>query len=84
MTRQTLGLEAKQGASQNVHQITNGLAQVVDGLAGLSNKAGDRHGLKNGTKIVDISYAGLAVHSAGTIALFLARVHKDITRGPLA
>ncbi len=81
LTRQTLGLDPKQGATQNVHQITSGLTQVIDGLAGLSNKAGDRHGLESGAKILDVSYASLAVHAAGTVALFLARVHKDITRG---
>ncbi|MBA7557622.1 hypothetical protein ES705_50386 [subsurface metagenome] len=83
LTRQELGIDPKQSASQNVHQITSGLAQVVDGLAGLSNKAGDRHGLECGTKILDISYASLAVHAAGTVVLFLARVHKDISRGPI-
>jgi hypothetical protein len=79
--REVLGIDPKRGASQNVHQITSGLAQVIDGLAGLSNKAGDRHGLVAGEKIDDISFASLAVHAAGTVSLFLARVHRDLTRG---
>ena len=80
--RSRLGIVTTQGASQNVHQIVSGLTVCVDGLAGLSNKGGDRHGLVAGARISDLSYAGLAVHSAGTVALFLVRTYKDITRGP--
>jgi len=80
-TRAVLGLDPSQGATQDVHRLSGGLAQMVDGLAGLSNKAGDRHGLPSGFKITDISYASLAVHSAGTAALFLLRVRKDLQRG---
>jgi hypothetical protein len=81
--REVLGIDAKRGTGQNVHQIASGLSQIVDGLAGLSNKAGDRHGLEAGEKIDDISFASLAVHAAGTVSLFLARVHRDISRGPM-
>lgn len=81
-TRKVLGLDAAGTATQNVHQLLNGLTQLVDGLAGLSNAAGDRHGLTSGNKINDISFAGLAVHAAGSAALFLVRAHKDIQRGP--
>jgi hypothetical protein len=81
-TREALGLDPRQGATQDVHRLSGGLTQIVDGLAGLSNKAGDRHGLPSGSKIADISYASLAVHAAGTASLFLVRVHKDIQRGP--
>lgn len=81
-TRAALGIDAAQGATQNVHQILLGLSQLVDGIAGLSNKAGDRHGLVSGAKITDLSFAGFAVHAAGTAALFLVRVHKDLQRGP--
>ena len=80
--REVLGIDPKRGAGQNVHQITSGLSQVIDGLAGLSNKAGDRHGLEAGEKIHDMSFASLAVHAAGTVSLFLASVHRDLTRGP--
>jgi len=44
-------------------------------------KGGDRHGLESGSKIEDISYASLAVHAVGIVSLFLARVHKDLSRG---
>lgn len=73
----------RQGALQDVHQIVSGLIQVVNGLAGLSNRAGDRHGLESGVKIDDVSYAGLAVHAAGTVSLFLTRAHKNLCRGPV-
>ena len=81
-TRAALGIDAAQGASQNVHQILSGLGQIVDGLAGLSNKAGDRHGLAAGAKITDLSFAALAVHAAGTLSLFLIRVYRNTQRGP--
>lgn len=81
-TRQALGIDPKQGASQNVHQLASGLTQVIDGIAGLSNKAGDRHGLESGGKIEEASFASLAVHAAGTVSLFLARVHRETSRGP--
>jgi len=80
--RVKLGIDPKQGASQAVHQMVNGLIQVVDGLAGLSNSAGDRHGLVGGTKITELSFASLAVHAAGTVCVFLVRVHKHLQRGP--
>jgi len=81
-TRKSLGLDPAKGVSQNVLQLANGLTQVVDGLAGLSNRAGDRHGLPSGAKVTNLSFASLAVHSAGTVALFLARIHRDLLRGP--
>ena len=80
--RSKLGINPQRGASQNVHQLVNGLAQIVDGLAGISNKAGDRHGLVSGTKINDISCASLVVHASGTACVFLVRVYRDVERGP--
>jgi hypothetical protein len=81
-TREALGLAPEQGATQDVNRLVGGFVQIVDGLAGLSNKAGDRHGLPSGAKIADLSFAGLAVHAAGAAALFLISVHKDLQRGP--
>lgn len=78
--RLRLGIDPKQGVSQSVHQIINGLTQIVDGLAGLSNSAGDRHGLAGGDKIAELSFASLAVHAAGTVCVFLVRVHKELQR----
>ena len=80
--RVKLGIDPNSRAKQPVHQMVNGLTQVVDGLAGLSNSAGDRHGLVGGIKISELSYASLAVHAAGTASVFLVRVHKDLQRGP--
>lgn len=80
--RLKLGIDPKHGASQSVHQIVRGLNQAVDGLAALSNCAGDRHGLAGGNKITELSFASLAVHAAGSVCVFLIRVHKDFQRGP--
>ncbi len=80
-TRKSLGLDPSAGTSQSVHQIISGFVQAIDGLSSLSNAAGDRHGLASGQKVEDATFAGLAVHAAGTLCLFLARVHKHQQRG---
>lgn len=80
--RVRIGIDPTQGPSQSVHQLLSGLTQCVHGIAALSNAAGDRHGLVAGTKIDDVSFAGLCVHAAGTVSLFLARAYKDMIRGP--
>lgn len=80
--RSLLGLQPRAGASQNLHKILNGFTQAVDGIAGLSNQAGDRHGLEAGAKLSDLSFASAAVHAAGTVALFLVRAYKESSRGP--
>ncbi|MEI9475510.1 MAG: abortive infection family protein [Deltaproteobacteria bacterium] len=81
-TRIRLGIDPKAGISQSVHQIANGLSQVIEGIAALSNSAGDRHGLVGGDRITALSLASLCVHAAGTVALFLTRAYKDMMRGP--
>ena len=81
-TRICLGIDPKQGVSQAVHQIINGMTQIIDGLSAISNAAGDRHGLENGHKSTELSFASLCVHSAGTVALFLVRTYKNLIRGP--
>jgi len=75
-TAQVLQIQASSRSSQPVHQMLNGLVQAIDGLAALSNQGGDRHGLPAGVRITDPSVAGLAVHAAGSIALFLAQTHR--------
>lgn len=79
-TRRALQIEASAGIPQALHQLLNGLVQVVNGLAGLSNQAGDRHGLPEGARISDHSMASLAVHAAGTVSLFLVRAHRSSRR----
>jgi hypothetical protein len=76
-TRRALQIEASAGVPQALHQLLNGLVQVVNGLAGLSNQAGDRHGLPEGARISDHSMASLAVHAAGTVSLFLVTAHRS-------
>lgn len=81
--RQALGLEPTSGVPQSVHQILNGLTQVVGGLASLSNLAGDRHGLRGGERITNYALAGLAVHAAGVVSLFLVQVHRASARAAI-
>lgn len=76
-TRRALQIEASAGVPQALHQLLSGLVQVVNGLAALSNQAGDRHGLPEGARISDHSMASLAVHAAGTVSLFLVRAHRS-------
>lgn len=79
-TGRALQIQASSGSSQAVHQILNGLSQAIDGLAGLSNRGGDRHGLSAGVRITDRSVAALAVHAAGSLALFLVQTHRSSLR----
>jgi len=80
LTRRALQIDVSAGLPQALHQLVNGLVQVVNGLAALSNQAGDRHGLPEGARISDYSMASLAVHAAGTVSLFLVRAHKSTQR----
>jgi hypothetical protein len=79
-TRRALHIDASSGVPQAVHQLLNGLVQVVNGLSALSNQAGDRHGLPEGARVSDRSMAGLAVHAAGTVALFLVITYRSSRR----
>ncbi|MBW2342214.1 MAG: abortive infection family protein [Deltaproteobacteria bacterium] len=82
LTRIQLAIGHTRGVSQAVHQIINGLTQVVEGTAAISNAAGDRHGLAEGERITELSIANLCVHAAGSVALFLTRAYKGMLRGP--
>lgn len=62
-------------ADQPTHQIISGLASIVNGLATISNVAGDRHGLVAGQSIDDPGLAELCVHAAGTIGLAFIELH---------
>jgi len=63
------------GAGQAAHQVLSGLTSVVNGLAALSNSAGDRHGLVRGQSIDDPGLAQLCVHAAGTVGLAFIELH---------
>ncbi len=58
---------------QAAHQIINGLVNITNGLATISNSAGDRHGLVAGQSIDDPGLAQLAVHAAGTVGYCVYR-----------
>jgi hypothetical protein len=61
--------------NQEEHRILNGLTNIINGVAGLSNKAGDRHGLIGGDEIENPSIATLVVNACGTVAMFFIERH---------
>lgn len=62
-------------ADQPTHQIISGLVCVINGLATISNSAGDRHGLVAGQSIDDPGLAQLCVHAAGTVGIAFIELH---------
>lgn len=60
---------------QSVKKILNGLTNIINGLASISNKAGDRHGLVDGQAIDDPGLGWLCVNAAGTVGLVLIELH---------
>ena len=60
---------------QEEHRILNGLTNIINGVAGLSNKAGDRHGLIKGMSIDDPCIANIVVNACGTVGLFFIELH---------
>lgn len=54
--------------SQTLKQILSGLTSIVSGLAGISNKMGDRHARKHSPSM---HHAVLAVNVANTLCVFL-------------
>jgi len=79
-TTESLGIKSSEGAAQGTYQVVNGLVQCVNGLAAVSNLGGDRHGLVGGATITDHSLAGLVVHAAGTVSLFIVQTHRSNLR----
>lgn len=61
--------------NQQEHQILSGLAGVINGVAGLSNNNGDRHGLVQGKEITSKEVASLVVNACGTIGIFFIKLH---------
>ena len=70
---QVLRFESPQ--RQGEHMIFSGLASVVNGLAMLSNEAGDRHGLVAGGSIDDPYLAELCINAAGALGLAIIETH---------
>ncbi|MDL1970720.1 MAG: abortive infection family protein [Candidatus Desulfofervidaceae bacterium] len=61
--------------NQEEHRILNGLTNIINGISGLSNVAGDRHGLIGGEEINDPTVANLVLNASGTVALFFIERH---------
>jgi hypothetical protein len=73
-----LGFDRRGSAAQN--QVLNGLTNVINGLATLSNVAGDRHGLVRGQSIDDPGLAQLCVHAAGAVGIAFIELHLLVPR----
>ncbi|MBU1087146.1 MAG: abortive infection family protein [Candidatus Omnitrophica bacterium] len=76
-TTAILKLTSNNNVPQSIRKIVNGLYTMFNGLAELSNSAGDRHGNAEGLRITDTTLASIAVHSAGVVSLFLVQLHFD-------
>jgi hypothetical protein len=76
----SIGFERKD--RQPEHQIFSGLANVINGIATISNAAGDRHGLIAGQSIDDPRIASLCVNAAGTIGLAFIDLHLLTKKNP--
>lgn len=70
---QSLGFEI--GSQNAEHQVFQGLASVVNGVASLSNRAGDRHGTIGSVSIDSEPIASLCVNSCGTLGLAFIEMH---------
>ncbi len=73
--RDSLDLKTGHNVPKSVNEILSGLISLINGLAAISNDAGDRHGNVGGIRLEDITISSLIVHAAGIAALFLAQVH---------
>ena len=71
--QEAVGFERRQ--DQPTHQIISGLVNIINGLATISNSAGDRHGLVAGQSIDAPGLAQLAVHAAGTVGIAFIELH---------
>jgi len=72
-TEDILGFNKKDG--QEEHRIFQGLTNAINGIAGLSNKSGTRHGTIFGVEIDNPSIAELVVNSAGTVGIMFIELH---------
>lgn len=68
-------LSFRRAENQDEHRVLNGFTNIIQGVAGLSNAAGDRHGLVDGIDLDDSSAAMFVVNAAGTVALFFIEKH---------
>ena len=63
------------GQNQSEHQVLQGLTSVIEGVASISNSAGDRHGTVGGGSLDDPHLAVLCVNSCGTVGLSFINKH---------
>lgn len=61
--------------SQAEHQLHQGIVTTVEGVAAISNAAGDRHGTVAGVSLDDPHLAYLCVNACGTVGLCFVKKH---------
>ena len=72
-TEGILGFNKKE--NQEEHRIFLGLVNIINGIAGLSNKSGIRHGTIFGVEIDNPSVAELVVNASGTVGIMFIELH---------
>ncbi len=76
-TRELLGLQTGQNFPRELNELCSGMTSVVNALAAISNRAGDRHGSQAGLRLEDGTVAALMVHSAGVLSYSLTQLYLD-------
>lgn len=70
--KQPLGLSPdRSDIADDVRKILSGLATVIEGVGSLRTHGGDAHGREKGYARIDERIAGLSIHAAAAVALFL-------------
>jgi hypothetical protein len=71
--QEVLGFDRAARAEE--HQVLTGLVSVVNGVAAMSNEAGDRHGRVAGVGLDSPALAGTVVNACGTVGLCFIEMH---------
>jgi hypothetical protein len=53
------------------------MTSMVNALAAISNRAGDRHGSQSGFRLEDGTVVAMMVHSAGVLAYGFTQLYLD-------
>ena len=71
--QEAVGFDRSQ--DQHPHRIISGLMNVINGIATINNRAGDRHGVVAGQSIDDPGLGKLCVDAAGTVGIAFIELH---------
>lgn len=73
-TMKALDISPEPETEDMFKQVLGGCFSVVNGMSGIANEYGDRHGGDEGKMVPDPMYARLTVNTAGALSLFLVEV----------